>query len=101
MLIDSSNGMTQRKISRQLQQNESAITATVARLIAGGFVRKKKSKEDSRVWILTLTKKGLTTLEQSGKLFAQINSLLDGAIGKQRSGELARILTAISSISTS
>jgi MarR family transcriptional regulator, organic hydroperoxide resistance regulator len=97
-LIDSDNEMTQRKIAQELQQNESAITAMVNRLIKAGFVKRKKSKVDLRSWTLSLTTQGDVMLGQGAALFSQINSKLDNAVGKQSMAELATMLEAISQL---
>ena len=96
IVVEQINEATQRDIARELEQNESAVAATIARLERGGFVRKKKSKADGRAWTLTLTRKGQAALAESRQAFTKINSLLDSAIGEMGSAELAKTLTALS-----
>lgn len=48
LIIERRGEVNQRTIAREVEQNESAIAATLTRLVQGGFVRKKRSKSDGR-----------------------------------------------------
>lgn len=95
-LISSNTNVTQKLIAQELQQNESAITAMVNRLIKGGFVKRKRNETDLRSWTLSLTKTGKAICTDGGELFAQINSRLSEAVGESDIAELASALSAIS-----
>jgi len=95
-LIASSRDVRQRDLARRLKQNESAITAMVARLMKAELVIRRRSETDARTWLLELTDKGKKTLKQVEKPFNEINERLDATLGKKGAKELAKHLAAIS-----
>lgn len=94
-LIASSEKVKQRDLARRLKQNESAITAMVARLMKADLVTRRRSETDARTWMLELTANGKKTLKRAEKPFKAINARLDEALGKKGAKELAKRLEAI------
>jgi len=94
-LIASSKNMKQRDLAQRLKQNESAITAMVARLIKANLVIRHRSDSDARSWLLELTESGKKTLNRVKQPFDGINARLDKALGKKNATELAEQLEAI------
>lgn len=94
-LINSAKNLKQRDLARQLKQNESAITAMVARLMKAELVTRRRSDTDARTWILELTDKGKKTLKRAEKPFTEINARLDSALGKKGAKDLAKQLDLI------
>lgn len=94
-LIASPENVKQRDLARRLKQNESAITAMVARLMKADLVTRRRSDTDARTWLLELTSKGKKTLKRAEKPFQEINARLDKTLGKKGVATLATELTAI------
>ncbi len=94
-LINSAKNLKQRDLARQLKQNESAITAMVARLMKAELVVRRRSETDARTWLLELTDKGKKTLKRAEKPFREINARLDSALGKKGATDLAKQLDLI------
>ncbi len=94
-LINSAKNLKQRDLARQLKQNESAITAMVARLMKAELVIRRRSDTDARTWLLQLTDKGKKTLKRAEKPFNEINARLDSALGKKGAKDLAKQLDLI------
>jgi len=79
-LVAETENPTQRQIADLLRQNESALTATVARLQKAGLLERARSTRDRRAWTLALTDKGRRALDAVAEPFAGINSRLDRAV---------------------
>ncbi|MCE8000123.1 MAG: MarR family transcriptional regulator [Rhodobiaceae bacterium] len=94
-LIASSENVKQRDLARRLRQNESAITAMVARLMKADLVTRRRSETDARTWLLDLTPNGKKTLKRAEKPFQEINARLDQTLGKKGVATLAAELTAV------
>lgn len=94
-LIASSKQVKQRDLAKRLKQNESAITAMIARLMKAGLVSRERSNSDARTWMLELTETGKSTLKRVAKPFADINARLDKALGKKNAAAMAKQLDAI------
>ena len=94
-LVAGADNPTQRSIAAALGQNESAMTATVARLQKAGLLKRTRSTQDRRAWALALTAKGRRALDKATTPFERINARLDDAIAEIGAGKLADALQAI------
>ena len=94
-LVAETENPTQRRIAEMLRQNESAMTATVARLLKGGLLERTRSTGDRRAWALGLTDKGRRALDKVAGPFAGINARLDRAMAGIDPEALAGVLRAI------
>lgn len=79
-VLDGQAGAKQRTIADTLGQNESAITAMVARLHRLGLISKTRSRTDKRIWRLTLTSTGQDTLSRTRRPFSKINDLIEAEL---------------------
>ncbi len=87
--------VTQRKLASELRQNESAMTAMVARLVELRLLTKVRSTEDGRIWALEVTQQGDRALQAIAAPFEEINTMLEHAIGLESMTEFSEMLTAI------
>ena len=94
-LVAGADNPTQRGIAAALGQNESAMTATVARLEKAGLLKRTRSTQDRRTWMLALTATGRRALDKVTEPFERINARLDDAIAEIGAGRLADALQAI------
>lgn len=95
MIIDQQGPISQREIARILDQNESAITAMVRRLMALEYVERERSEQDSRRWDLKITETGRRTLNHALPAFAQVNELIENRLTAAEIALLARLLDAV------
>ena len=86
----------QRDIAVALGQNDSAITAMIARLVRSGYIEKLRHPEDRRAWCFRLTETGLAALEATKAPFAQVNALIDGALEPAEIAQLSDVLRRLS-----
>ena len=88
-IVSSRQPISQRAVARELRQNESAMTAMVARLLKLGYVARVRSKADERTWDLRMTQLGTTALEAARPAFSTINNALENALENTERRNLA------------
>lgn len=84
-------GMRQNQVAATLGLNESAVTAMVNRLKSLGLIERRRSLEDSRAWELEVTESGQAALKAIESPFAEINALIDTALGGEADVVAARL----------
>ena len=62
-LIYANENLTQREISKKLNFHESSVTRGIKRLEKKEFIKRIKSNEDKRRYVLSITPKGLEMLK--------------------------------------
>lgn len=92
LVIDEKGPVSQREVARVLEQNESAITAMVRRLITLGHVARSRSKDDVRRWDLTVTNAGKDALLKAGLAFGGVNLEIEARLSPDEIEVLARTL---------
>jgi DNA-binding MarR family transcriptional regulator len=89
-------GATQRSVAEQLEVNESAMTAMVARLMKAGLLARERDANDPRAWRLTVTVAGGETLRRVRPAFARINAGIEAILSQPALIDLAAALERIS-----
>ena len=92
MIIGQEAPVSQREVAKLLQQNESAITAMVRRLMALGYIERQRAKDDVRRWDLSVTAAGSDALKNAGPAFGGVNTAIEAALSPDEIAELARLL---------
>ena len=87
--------MSQKQLSQQQMQRESAMTTMVSRLLKAEYVSRRRSREDARAWTLELTAQGRLALEQAAVPFGKVNELLDACFPAAELEQLAHGLRAL------
>ncbi|MCB2313349.1 MarR family winged helix-turn-helix transcriptional regulator [Clostridium tagluense] len=78
-----------------LLMDQSTVTRNVKLLITGGYIDIKKEEQDSRKKCITITNKGLKTLEVAIPILKKAQSKIEDGIGKERIEELLKTLKDI------
>lgn len=94
-VIAAQPGITQRGVARALGQQESALTAMVARLAQAGFIDAGVDPSDRRARTLTLTARGQAALDAMRAALDRLNARLDAAVGQSDLEAAVRALRAI------
>lgn len=89
------NGVTQKHVAKTLGQNESAITAMVARLQKLGYAKRQRPPDDARAWVLKVTANGKEALDEMSDPFTDVNRRIDKALGDNSAEEIAAMLDGI------
>ena len=92
MIIGQNAPISQREVAKILQQNESAMTAMVRRLLALGYVERQRAADDVRRWDLSITTAGADALKSAGPAFGGVNTEIEAALSPDEIAELARLL---------
>lgn len=87
--------VAQSEVARDLQQNDSAMTAMVRRLNKLGYVERSRAPDDARAWALSVSRKGHEAIAASRPAFGQVNELLDRHISAEQAEGLAQSLTEL------
>jgi len=80
-VVSAGQPMRQNQVAATLGLNESAVTAMVTRLVKQGLLTRARSEADSRAFDLTLTPAGDAALKATEAPFAEVNALIDAALG--------------------
>ena len=88
-------GPTQKTVAASLNLNESAVTAMANRLIALGYLARKKDEEDRRAWRLALTAEGKDAMGRIKAPFGEINAQIEDALGADNLDAFARGLSQL------
>lgn len=96
MIIGQRAPVSQREVARILEQNESAMTAMVRRLMALGYVDRQRATDDVRRWDLLITTAGANALKQARAAFGEVNRAIEARLSPHEIAELARLLNLLS-----
>lgn len=78
-LYDKDGGLSQKELAKYMDVSPAAITVMINKLVAGGFVKRSPSTEDSRINIILLTDKGENVASRSLEFFNGVDSaMLEG-----------------------
>ncbi len=72
-LLEQNNSQRMSELSRVLAIDNSTLTGLINRLEKTGFVMRKASKEDRRVYLITMTAKGFKECEKARIAIKQVN----------------------------
>ena len=76
MYLSKSDGkVNQKDIAEKFEISEAAVSVTVKKLEAAGYIEKKTTTGDSRYNDVCITKKGLDIVNKSEEMFSKIDSL--------------------------
>lgn len=78
-----------------LSMDQSTVTRNVELLRKSGYIDIKKEEQDCRKKCITITNKGLKTLDVAIPIFAKAQSKIEDGIGKERIKELLKTLKDI------
>lgn len=94
-IIAKDGPVTQRFVADKLSQRESAVMTMTNRLLAAGYIDRKRSSSDGRAWEVAITQKGLDALSDIKVPFGEINAVLDKNIDAKDAERLAASLKKI------
>ena len=78
-----------------LLMDQSTVTRNVELLRKSGYIDIKKEEQDSRKKCITITDKGVKTLEEAIPILKKAQSTIEDGIGKERIKELLKTLKDI------
>jgi DNA-binding MarR family transcriptional regulator len=94
-LIAHEEGLSQRRLARQLEILPSRLVSLLDELQSRGLIERRDSTEDRRVYALYLTDQGRAMLEAIGRLACEHDATLCAALGDDERSLLAGLLRRI------
>jgi len=73
MAISREENMNQAELAEKMNISPAAVTVSLKKLEAEGYITRTTSKDDNRVNFLTLTEKGKIVVKQSIEIFKQMD----------------------------
>lgn len=87
--------MRQETLFKTIYLNPSNVTRRLAQLIALGLVAKRRSDEDKRAWIISLTPKGRRLIPMVTQIVADYEATLTAKMSEANKIEFARMLDVL------
>lgn len=87
---------SQAGIAAELNIRAAAVTPLVTRLQAYGLITRTRDDQDSRLWILALTRSGSAMVARSSAPFAKVNAVFDDTLDASEIELLAGMLSRLS-----
>lgn len=79
-------------IAQEIILSKSALTRSVDKLVAEGFLKREKSEEDAREFIVEITSSGIQALKDSWPIYEEgIRELFASKLTSKETAELLRI----------
>jgi DNA-binding MarR family transcriptional regulator len=99
MLWQSDNPISQKEITAALLKDKHTISRMIKNLEANGWVEKRSKKEDSRITLIQLTKKGLDTVEEMyQKLATSVRTKVFNHFSKTEKDQVKRFMKRLGDI---
>ena len=95
LLFESSEGMTQSELGRELLTHRSNITGLVDRLEERGWVLRQTQTGDRRAWRVVLTSEGRMKVEEVLPAYYRAAEILWQGVGVRQAEEVSRILKTV------
>jgi MarR family transcriptional regulator, lower aerobic nicotinate degradation pathway regulator len=93
--LDQYGPSSQADLGRQTGIDRSDIVATVNDLVEGGLVRRARDPDDARRNLITITKRGLRTLERLDTVVDQVQSRVLAGLTPNERTTLVRLLAKL------
>lgn len=92
MALHYEDGLSQERISRQLNYSKATGTNTVRSLERDGYVFREKDKEDGRIYRVYLTEKGRNTIPEITPILHEWNHILLSEFSDEEKDQLFHLL---------
>ena len=73
LTINFNGNISQKELAKRMEISPAAVTVTLKKLEAQGFIERAQSEDDSRVNNITVTEKGRDIICQTGAIFDEVS----------------------------
>ncbi|WP_390617539.1 MarR family winged helix-turn-helix transcriptional regulator [Maricurvus nonylphenolicus] len=87
--------MTMQDIAKYVARTKPTVTVLVDKLLALGYVSKKRSPDDGRIFQVSLTAKGKRLLMELGEISEAIHSKIDNILSTNEKQQLNKLLAKL------
>ena len=96
VLIDRNPGISQTALSRAIGSDKSTLTPVLDNLVKRGLISRVRTRNDRRLYKLTLTDAGKTVMRDMHECAQRHESELDTIVGPRDRAQFVKILRKIS-----
>lgn len=73
LTINFNGNISQKELAKRMEISPAAVTVTLKKLEAQGFIERSQSENDSRINNITVTEKGREIIDQTGAIFDEVD----------------------------
>jgi DNA-binding MarR family transcriptional regulator len=95
MCLYKKNGLSVKELAEKIHRTQPTVTVLIDKLVKLGYVEKRKSQEDSRVTIITLTEKGKQLEPIFQDVSRKLNQVIYGSLSVSEKEQLEQLLDRI------
>ncbi|MGM0445697.1 MAG: MarR family winged helix-turn-helix transcriptional regulator [Bacillota bacterium] len=95
LYIQKNDSLTMNQISKKMNLDKSTITRIIDNLVRDGYIKKRKSNQDGRVILASLTKKGR---KSAAYLQEKINDYYRQIINEIPEGEVMNVVNSVNTL---
>lgn len=74
LTVNFNSNISQKELAKRMEISPAAVTVTLKKLEAQGFIERFQLESDSRVNNITVTEKGKNIIQQTGVIFDEIDA---------------------------
>lgn len=93
--LSQKDGLSQSELAQQLELGKVAVGESIERLVAAGFVKRRESNADRRMWNLYLTEEGRQAVIKLRGLALGLNETIMARVSPAEVREALRILEIV------
>ena len=97
LTINFNGNISQKELAKRMEISPAAVTVTLKKLEAQGFIERAQSEDDSRVNNITVTPKGKEVNNMTGAIFDEVDERTFDGFSENELEELLSYLKRVSS----
>lgn len=97
LTINFNGNISQKELAKRMEISPAAVTVTLKKLEAQGFIERAQSEDDSRVNNITVTEKGRDIICQTGAIFEEVDEKTFAGFSEEELEEFLSYLRRVSS----
>ncbi len=97
LTINFNGNISQKELAKRMEISPAAVTVTLKKLEAQGFIERAQSENDSRVNNITVTEKGKDIINQTGAIFDEVDAKTFEGFSEEELEEFLSCLRRVSS----
>lgn len=96
LTINFNGNISQKELAKRMEISPAAVTVTIKKLEAQGFIQRSQSEDDSRVNNISVTPKGKEIIDKSSEIFDAVDRKTFDGFSEEELDQLTAYLKRIS-----
>lgn len=96
LTINFNGNISQKELAKRMEISPAAVTVTIKKLEAQGFIQRSQSEDDSRVNNISVTPKGKEIIDKSAEIFDAVDRKTFDGFSEEELDQLTAYLKRIS-----